>query len=30
VMPKVPFMKLRYYSIFEDEGSNQLKDRMTF
>jgi hypothetical protein len=30
VMPKVPFMKLRYYSISEDEGSNRLKDRMTF
>jgi hypothetical protein len=29
-MPKVPFMKLRYYSISEDEGSNRLKDRMTF
>jgi hypothetical protein len=29
-MPKVPFMKLRYYNISEDEGSNRLKDRMTF
>jgi hypothetical protein len=26
----VPFMKLRYYSISEDGGSNRLKDRMTF
>jgi hypothetical protein len=30
VMPKAPFMKLRYYSISKDEGSNRLKDRMTF
>jgi hypothetical protein len=30
VTPKAPFMKLRYYSISEDEGSNRLKYRMTF
>jgi hypothetical protein len=30
MMPKLPLMKLRCYSVSEDEGSNQLKDRMTF
>jgi hypothetical protein len=30
VMPKLPLMKLRCYSISEDEGSNRLKDGMTF
>jgi hypothetical protein len=30
VMPKLPLMKLRCYSVSEDEGSNRLKDRMTF
>jgi hypothetical protein len=29
-MPKASFMKLRYYSISEDEGLNRLKDGMTF
>jgi hypothetical protein len=29
-MPKVSFMKLRYYSMSEDEGSNRLRDRMIF
>jgi hypothetical protein len=26
---KLPLMKLRYYNIYEDEGSNRLKDEMT-
>jgi hypothetical protein len=30
VIPKLPLMKLRYYSISEGEGSNRLKDGMTF
>jgi hypothetical protein len=30
VMPKLPLMKLRCYSVSEDEGSNRLKYRMTF
>jgi hypothetical protein len=30
VTTKVSFMKLRDYNISEDEGSNRLKDRMTF
>jgi hypothetical protein len=30
VMPKLPLMKLRCYSVSEDEGSNRLKDGMTF
>jgi hypothetical protein len=30
VTPKLPLMKLRYYSVSEDEGSNRLKDGMTF
>jgi hypothetical protein len=30
MMPKTPFMKLRNCSISEDEGSNRLKDKMTF
>jgi hypothetical protein len=30
VVPKLPLMKLRYYSISEGEGSNRLKDGMTF
>jgi hypothetical protein len=30
MMPKLPLMKLRCYSVSEDEGSNRLKDRMTF
>jgi hypothetical protein len=29
-MPKIPFTKLRNYNISEDEGSNRLKDKMTF
>jgi hypothetical protein len=30
MMPKIPFTKLRNYSISEDKGSNRLKDKMTF
>jgi hypothetical protein len=30
VIPKLPLMKLRYYNVSEDEGSNRLKDGMTF
>jgi hypothetical protein len=30
VIPKLSLMKLRYYSVSEDEGSNRLKDGMTF
>jgi hypothetical protein len=30
VVPKLPLMKLRYYNVSEDEGSNRLKDGMTF
>jgi ribonuclease HI len=30
VMPKLPLMKLRCYSVSEDEGSNRLKDGITF
>ena len=30
VMPKLPLMKLRCYSVSEDDGSNRLKDGMTF
>jgi hypothetical protein len=30
VIPKLPLMKLRYYGVSEDEGSNRLKGRMTF
>jgi hypothetical protein len=30
VIPKLPFMKLRYYNVSKDEGSNRLKDGMTF
>jgi hypothetical protein len=30
VMSKLPLMKLRCYSVSEDEGSNRLKDGMTF
>jgi hypothetical protein len=30
MMPKTPFTKLRNYSIYEDEGLNRLKDKMTF
>jgi hypothetical protein len=30
VKPKLPLMKLRCYSVSEDEGSNRLKDGMTF
>jgi hypothetical protein len=30
VVPKLPLMKLRYYNTSEDEGSNRLKDGMTF
>jgi transposase InsO family protein len=30
VMPKLPLMKLRCYSVSKDEGSNRLKDGMTF
>jgi hypothetical protein len=29
VVPKLPLMKLRYYNVSEDEGSNRLKDEMT-
>jgi hypothetical protein len=29
VLPKLPLMKLRYYNVSEDEGSNRLKDGMT-
>jgi hypothetical protein len=29
VVPKLPLMKLQYYNVSEDEGSNQLKDEMT-
>jgi hypothetical protein len=25
-VPKLPLMKLRYYNVYEDEGSNRLKD----
>jgi hypothetical protein len=28
-VPKLPLMKLRYYNVSEDEGSNRLKDEMT-
>jgi hypothetical protein len=28
VVPKLPLMKLRYYNVSEDEGSNRLKDEM--
>src|SRR5688572_5713452 len=30
VIPKLPLMKLRYYNVSEDEGSNRLKNGMTF
>jgi hypothetical protein len=30
VVPKLPLMKLRYYNVSKDEGSNRLKDGMTF
>jgi hypothetical protein len=30
VVPKLPLMKLRYYNVSEDEGSNRLRDGMTF
>jgi hypothetical protein len=30
VIPKLLLIKLRYYSVSEDEGSNRLKDGMTF
>jgi hypothetical protein len=26
---KLPLMKLRYYNVYKDEGSNRLKDEMT-
>jgi hypothetical protein len=29
-IPKLPLMKLRYYGVSEDEGSNRLESRMTF
>jgi hypothetical protein len=29
VVPKLPLMKLRYYNVSEDEGSNRLKNEMT-
>jgi hypothetical protein len=29
-IPNLPLMKLRYYGVSEDEGSNRLKSRMTF
>jgi hypothetical protein len=28
VVPKLPLMKLWYYNVSEDEGSNRLKDEM--
>jgi hypothetical protein len=28
-VPKLPLMKLRYYNVYKDEGSNRLKDEMT-
>jgi hypothetical protein len=30
VMSKLPLMKLRCYNVSEDEGSNRLKEGMTF
>jgi hypothetical protein len=30
VIPKLPLMKLRYYTVSEGEGSNRLKHGMTF
>jgi hypothetical protein len=29
-IPKLPLMKLQYYGVSEDEGSNRLESRMTF
>jgi hypothetical protein len=29
VVLKLPLMKLQYYNVYEDEGSNRLKDEMT-
>jgi hypothetical protein len=28
-VPKLPLMKLWYYNVYKDEGSNRLKDEMT-